>query len=157
MISKAQQKWLRTFPILGSFGDPTPVEGVQIDEAPIPELAYEFWSSQTKSLEKIALAELSDSSIDAIFEEVTLIIDEDLLRFDPMVHFFAQHYPDGDPFRIELEREVALCVKRDLSWMTVEQVLGKGGFFSHLRGWYNLGRWPHGWIGQYPSGVVLLT
>ena len=99
MIDQVQQAWLRTFPLLTSFGHDSPVDGAMVSTDAIPKLDNEFWQAQTEAIEKIALTKCSDLNIDGIFYEVTWIIDENLSRFDPMVNYFGRHYPDGDPVR----------------------------------------------------------
>ncbi|MEI8381699.1 MAG: hypothetical protein WCJ09_16340 [Planctomycetota bacterium] len=131
--------------MLAAFGDQTPVDGATINAADIPQLDADFWQARTEALEALALSRCSDQNIDGMFYEVTSIIDEDLTRFDPMVAYFGRYYPDGDPVRIEIESEIAACVKRDLSWMMVEWLIQAPGFFTGLKTWYDLGRWPHGW------------
>lgn len=156
LIDKDQQTWLRTFPLLTLFGDDSPVDGAIVSMDAVPKLDCNFWQAQTEAIERIALTKCSDLNIDGIFYEVTWIIDENLMRFDPMVNYFRRHYHDGDPVRMEIESNIAQCVKRDLSWMMVEWLIEISGFFTQLKTWYNLGRWPHAWHGQYPSGCVVL-
>lgn len=156
MIDRDRQAWLRTFPLLASFGHDSPVDGAIVSTDAIPQLDGEFWQAQTEAIEKVALTKCSDVNIDGIFNEVTWIIDENLARFDPMVNYCGRHYSDGDPVRIEIESNIAACVKRDLSWMMVEWLVETPGFFTHLKKWYELGRWPHGWRGRFPSGQVVL-
>ena len=148
------QAWLRTFPLLASFGDQTPVQHATISGQSVPHLDNDYWQTQTESLETLALTKCSDLNIDGMFHEVTSIIDEDLTRFDSMVAYFGQFYPDGDPFRIQIESEIAACVKRDLSWMLVEWLIETPGFFTQLKVWYDLGRWPHAWDNSLGQIVV---
>ncbi|MGI9497824.1 MAG: hypothetical protein ACR2NK_17340 [Mariniblastus sp.] len=148
------QEWLRSFPMLKQFGAKGPVTGAIVTQDQIPQLDSDYWQRHTKALESHALTKCSDANIDGLFYEVTTIIDEDLTRFDPMVAHFGQHYPDGDSTRIQIESEVAGCVKRDLAWMMVEELIGERGFFSGLKRWYDLGRWPHAWDQQ--TGQIVL-
>jgi hypothetical protein len=115
----------------------------------------EFWGARTHEVEARSRRHLSDGEIDAVFEEVAAAVDEDLRRFDPMIAYFSRFAPDGDEGRIEAEREVAHCVKRDLAWAAVERATGNPRFFASLRAVYDRGRWPCGWAGEYPAGRLL--
>ena len=140
-----------------SFGKPLSDGGAIIDSSEIPALDAEFWRRQTEAIEPAAFEELSEQEIDDMFDATSAIIDEDLLRFDPMVHYFAAHFEDGDQRRIEIEREIAHSAKRDFAWMTIELALNAPGFFLNLKPWYDAGRWPHGWDGNYPGGKPIVT
>jgi hypothetical protein len=113
-----------------------------------------FWSERTHEAEACARRHLSDPEIDGIIDEVAAVLDEDLLRFNPLITYYGRFAPDGDPARIEWEREAAHSVKRDLAWAATERTIGEHGFFCGLLSWYNRGRWPVGWAGQYPAGHV---
>src|SRR5262249_2652766 len=115
-----------------------------------------FWSERTHEAEARAREHLTDPDIDRIFDEVAAVIDEDLLRFDPLVGYYGRYFPEGDDERIEVEREAAHCLKRDLAWAAVEQATGQPGFFAFLLRWYDQGRWPCDWAGTYPVGHVLV-
>ena len=141
----AAPRCLPPFPLLTSFGAQTPVDGAAVSGHEIPQLDSDYWQLQTMSLEALALTKCSDHNIDGMFYEVTSIIDEDLTRFNPMVAYFGRYYADRDPVRIQIESEIAECVKRDLAWMMVEWLIEAPGFFTGLKNWYDLGRWPHGW------------
>jgi len=88
--------------------------------------------------------------------EVAAVVDEDLGRFDPLIAYYARFAPDGDPARIDWERDAAHGVKRDLAWAAIERAIGEPSFFSGLRPWYDRGRLPVGWSGAYPAGHVLV-
>jgi hypothetical protein len=149
--------WLRSFPLVSDIGRPSESEEIiAVRDAP-PCLDAAFWSKRTHELEDQAGRHLTDSEIDRIFDEVSSTIDENLRRFDPLVQYFANYFPDGDPRRIEDERQIAHSVKRDLAWAAVEQAIERVGFFSQLLPWYDRGRWPCSWMGTYPSGHVLVA
>jgi len=146
--------WLRTFPLqinIGKPGDAPEVIG-PID-APV-YLDASFWSERTHEAEARARKHLTDAEINRIIEEVAAVIDEDLLRFDPLIAYYGRFFEDGDPRRIEDEREAAHSVKRDLAWAATERAIGEFAFFTDLLSWYDRGRWPVGWAGVYPAGHV---
>jgi len=146
--------WLRTFPLqinIGKLGDSAEVIGPT--DAPV-YLDVAFWSERTHEAESRARKHLTDAEIDRIIDEVAAVIDENLLRFDPLVAYYGRFFPDGDPGRINDEREAAHSVKRDLAWAAMERAVGEPGFFSDLLVWYDRGRWPVGWAGKYPAGHV---
>jgi hypothetical protein len=146
--------WLRAFPMVAHIGQPgdTPEVAALSDEPVFLDTA--FWSERTHAAEATARRHLTDPQIDGIIDEVAAIIDEDLLRFDPLVAYYGRFAPDGDPTRIEWEREAAYGVKRDLAWAACERAVGEPGFFCGLLPWYERGRWPVGWAGAYPGGHV---
>ncbi len=146
--------WLRAFPLqtnLGKPGDSPEVIG-PTDASVYLEVA--FWSERTHEAEARARQHLTDAEIDGIIDEVAAVIDENLLRFDPLVAYYGRFFPDGDPDRMEAEREAAHSVKRDLAWAATERAIGEPGFFSALLAWYDRGRWPVGWGDTYPKGHV---
>ena len=144
--------WLRAFPLQTNIGKPgDSPEIIGPTDTPV-YLDAAFWSERTHEVEARALKQLTDAEIDTIFDEVATVIDENLLRFDPLVAYYGRFFPDGDPGRIEDEREAAHSVKRDLAWAATERVIGDPGFFSTLVVWYDRGRWPVGWTGHYPTG-----
>jgi hypothetical protein len=146
--------WLRAFPMLTNIGQPGDSPEV-IDKSDEPVmLDVPFWSDRTHEAEARALRHLTDPEIDGIIEAVAAVIDEDLLRFDPLVAYYGRFAPDGDPDRIKCERGAAHSVKRDLAWTAIERAIGEPGFFSELLPWYERGRWPVGWAGAYPAGHV---
>ncbi len=146
--------WLRTFPLLTEIGRPgdTP-EIVSPSDAPV-YVDVAFGSKRTHEAEARAQKHLTDAEIDSIIDEVAAVIDENLLRFDPLVAYYGRFFPDGDAGRIEDEREAAYSVKRDLAWAATERAVGDTGFFSGLLEWYDRGRWPVGWAGKYPAGHI---
>lgn len=153
-ISGEYASWLRSFPMLASIGRQSRlVEVVPASDVPV-FLDVDFWGQRTHDLEELALEQISDQAIDCIFHDVSQVIDEDLLRFNPLIAYYGRFAPDGDPDRIEWERDAAHCVKRDLAWIAVEKSIGVSGFFSSLVYWYDQGRWPFGWAGEYPDGYV---
>jgi len=149
--------WLRSFPMMTNIGQPgNPTHVLQAGDAPV-HLDYAFWSRRTHEAEARASEQLHDAEIDRIFGEVASVIDEDLRRFDPLIAYYARFLPDGDPDRIDEEREVALSTKRDLAWAAIERSIEQAGFFAGLLPWYDRGRWPCGWAGEYPAGSVLVV
>jgi hypothetical protein len=146
--------WLRAFPLQTNIGKPghSP-EVVGPTDAPV-YLDVAFWSERTHEAEARARKHLTDAEIDGIIAEVAAVIDENLLRFDPLVAYYGRFFPDGDPGRIDDEREAAHSVKRDLAWAATERAIGEPAFFSALLAWYDRGRWPVGWLGKYPAGHV---
>ena len=157
MIPPSHLEWLRTFPLFVSFGEELADANAVLDSSEIPSLDTEFWRRHTTTVESIALTSLSDGEIDDIFGQTAAIIDEDLLRFDPMVQYLGSRFADGDHLRIQIEQEIAHAVKRDLAWLTIELLLDAPGFFTCLKTWYDAGRWPHGWDGSYPAGKPVVT
>jgi hypothetical protein len=99
---------------------------------------------------------MADPEIDSIFDQVAAVVDENLSRFDALVNYYGRFFPDGDPIRIDYEREGAHSVKRDLAWAAIERAVGEPAFFCGLLPWYDRGRWPCRWLGQYPTGHVLV-
>jgi hypothetical protein len=146
--------WLRSFPMLVNIGKRgRSREVVGPTDTPVI-LDVPFWSERTHEAEARARRHLTDPEIDGIIEDVAAVIDENLLRFDPLVAYFGRFAPDGDPDRIQCERGAAHSVKRDLAWAACERATGEPGFFSELLAWYDRGRWPVGWAGAYPAGHV---
>ena len=148
--------WLRSFPLVSNIGQPSELpEVIEAGDAPM-HLNSSFWSERTREIEAEARQHLTDPEIDRIFDDVAAIIDEDLRRFDPLLAYYGRSAPDGDPDRIEDERQAAHSVKRDLAWAAVELSIGRIGFFSKLLPWYDRGRWPCSWAGPYPGGYLLV-
>lgn len=146
--------WLRAFPLvtnIGKAGDSPELIGPT--DAPV-YLDVTFWSERTHEAEARAQRHLTDSEIDTVIDEVAAVIDENLLRFDPLVAYYGRYFPDGDAGRIEDERQAAHSVKRDLAWAATERAIGEPGFFSDLLAWYDRGHWPVGWAGKFPAGHV---
>ena len=136
-LSATNQHW--------EVGGPAP-EVIGPTDAPVyPDVS--FWSSEPTRAEARARKHLTDAEIDGIFDEVTAVIDENLLRFDPLVAYYGGFFPEGDAGRIEDEREAADSVKRDLAWAAMERAIGEPAFFSNLLAWYDRGLWPVGWAG----------
>lgn len=147
--------WVRTFPMLTQLGHPGSSPELFADgDGPVYQDVV-FWSARTHEAEARSRQHLTDAEIDAVINEVAAAVDEDLLRFDPLIAYFARFYPEGDPDRLEDEREAAHAVKRDLAWAAIEKITGEPGFFTSLIPIYDLGRWPCGWAGVYPAGHVL--
>jgi len=147
--------WVRAFPMLTEMGRPgSSPELISGGDEPVYQ-DVTFWSARTHEAEARSRRHLTDREIDALIDEVAAAIDEDLLRFNPLIAYFGQFFPDGDPGRIEDEREAAHCVKRDLAWAALEKAIGEPGFFASLLPVYDRGRWPCGWAGAYPGGHVL--
>lgn len=148
--------WLREIPMLarlGTVGESPEIVGPS--NTPV-YLDADFWSLRTHEVESAALKCLDDSEIDAVFDTVASVIDEDLTRFDPLVMYYGLYLSDGDPDRIAIERESAHNIKRDFAWAAIEAVAGQQLFFSSLLEWYSRGRWPCGWAGSYPSGHIVV-
>lgn len=148
--------WLRTFPLVARIGTPGPLpEVVSTSIEPLFNDSA-FWSQRTRETEVAVRRHLTDPEIDGIFDEVAVVLDENLRRFDPLVAYYGRFASDGDPTRIEWERDAAHAVKRDLAWAACERATGEPGFFSGLLPWYDRGRWPVGWAGAYPAGHVTI-
>lgn len=131
--------WLRTFSLLRNIGKPgDSPEVVGPSNAPA-YLEVAFWYERTHEAEARVQRHLTDAEIDAVIDEVAAVIDENLLRFDPLVAYYGRFFPDGDAGRIEDEREAAHSVKRDLAWAAMERAIGEPGFFSGLLAWYDRG------------------
>jgi hypothetical protein len=146
--------WLRTFPLLTNIGIPGESPEVIGPSSTPVYLDSAFWSERTHEAEARAQRHLTDPVIDNIIDEVAAVIDENLLRFDPLVAYYGRFFLAGHPGRIEDEREAAHSVKRDLAWAATEQAIGEPAFFCALLPWYDRGRWPCGWAGQYPTGHI---
>lgn len=113
--------WLRVFPLLTRIGQPDSApEVIGPSDAPV-YLEVGFWSERTHEAEDRARRLLIDAEIDSIFSEIAAVIDENLRRFDPLVAYYGRFFPDGDPGRIEDERQAAHSVKRDLAWAAIER------------------------------------
>jgi hypothetical protein len=154
-MRESYASWLRDFSLMESIGKAGyAVEIIPIADEPV-YLNAAFWSERTHELETIARACLSDSEIDFIFDAVAAVIDENLRRFDPLVAYYAGFFSIGDPQRLDAEREAAHSAKRDLAWAAIERVVARPGFFTDLLAWYERGRWPCDWSGDYPDGHVL--
>lgn len=148
--------WVRAFPMLTAIAQPgSSLELTRGGDEPVYQ-DVKFWSARTHEAEARCRRHLTDPEIDAVIDEVAAVIDEDLLRFNPMIAYFARFFPDGDSGRIEDEREVAHCVKRDLGWAALERAIGEPEFFASLLPVYDRGRWPCGWSGVYPAGRACL-
>lgn len=144
--------WLRAFPMLIHIGRPSDLAEVAGPADEPASLDVPFWSERTHEAEARARRHLTDSEIEGIIDEVAVVIDEDLQRFDPLSTYFERFGVDGYWDRIEWEREAAHSVKRDLAWAATERAIGEPSFFCGLLPWYDRGRWPVGWTGQYPEG-----
>lgn len=151
-ISAQFADWLRTFPLLVHIGTPSAAPEVLPPSDEPAFLDTTFWSLRTHETEALALRHMPDAHIDVVFEAVTTVIDADLNRFDPLIVYYGQFAPAGDEARIEWEREAAGALKRDLAWAACELLVEKPGFFTNLLPWYDRGRWPIGWDGEYPAG-----
>lgn len=116
-----------------------------------------FWSKRTHEIESCALQTLSNDDIDKVFDDVAKVMDENLDRFNPIINYFAQCYPDSEDIslRMDYETDMAHSIKRDLAWIAIEKVIGESGFFSGLLECYKAGRWPCDWDGDFPEGHVL--
>jgi hypothetical protein len=147
--------WLRSFPMLTQLARPgsSPELDASADAPVHPDTT--FWSARTHEAQAKSRRHLTDAQIDAIINDVAAAIDEDLLRFDPLIAYFARFLPDGDPDRIQLERDAAHALKRDLAWAAIQQATGEPAFFTSLLPLYDRGRWPCGWRGPYPTGHPL--
>lgn len=148
--------WLRKFPLMTNIGLPGDEPEVIRDGDTAVYLNWPFWSERTHEAEALARRHLTDPEIDRIFDEVAEVLDEDLRRFDPLIAYFREFFPEDDPGRIEDERQTAHSAKRDLAWAAIEQSVGQPGFFAALLRWYDRGRWPCSWAGEYPAGHVLV-
>ena len=156
-INQEMNDWLSSFPLLTMLGVPDARLSPFVTEVLPPVLNYAFWFARTHQIESLAMRSLSDAEIDSLFDNVASIIDKDLRRFDPLVAYFGKLLPDGDEGRIEAEREIAHCVKRDLAWAVIEKTIGVTGFFCCLLPWYKQGRWPHDWLGAFPEGHIVIA
>jgi hypothetical protein len=112
------------------------------------------WSPETHALERIAVAELGDSEVDAIFEAVSGAVD--VAVRDGMERYFERRSFDVTNADRGLWPDWLDTVKRDLSWAAVEAVLGRSGYFSSLLPYYRAGRWPCAWESDKRSGRIIL-
>lgn len=126
--------WLRTFPMVARIGIPCDVaEVVGPPDEPV-FLDAAFWSERTHAAEAVARRHLSETEIDYIIDDVAAVIDENLRRFDPLVAYYGRFAPDGDPSRIEWERDAAHSVKRDLAWAASGRSASLGSSVRCCRG-----------------------
>jgi hypothetical protein len=148
--------WLRYFPLLTNIGIPEDSREVICSADGPVFLNVPFWSERTHELEARALQHLQEEEIDLIFNEVAAVIDENLLRFDPLIAYYSQFFPEGHPERLDAEHDAAHSAKRDLAWAAIERAIREPAFFCRLLEWYDQGRWPLSWQGDYPSGHLLV-
>lgn len=148
-ISAQFADWLRTFPLLVHIGTPSDAPEVLApsDEPAFPDTA--FWIDRTLEAEALALEHMPDAHIDAVFEAVATIFKGNHLRFVPLGTYYGR-FAEIPP--LDWERDAAEAVVRDLGWAACELLAGEPGFFTSLLPWYDRGRWPIGWDGEYPAG-----
>jgi hypothetical protein len=116
------------------------------------------WSPETHSLERIAVGELEESGVDAIFDTVSRTLGAALLA--GIEQYFERRPTNTEAAEINADRglwpEWLETAKRDLCWAAVEAVLGRPGFFTELLGYYRTGRWPCAWENSDRNGRVVL-
>ena len=115
------------------------------------------WGPRTHALEVQAQRLLGDQNIDRIFSSVSETIHERL--YQGICSYLDRVYNATDEKRRgqrsvdeSLYPELMDSVKRDVCWSAVEHMLLVHGFFSNLLGFYQQGRWPCSWDGEYPEG-----
>jgi len=113
------------------------------------------WTPETTRLEQIAVAEMGEAGLDAVFDAVSCAVDVPLRA--AMDRYFDTRSTDETNTDRGLWREWLDTMKRDLSWAAVESVLNRPGFFTSLLPYYRAGRWPCAWEdGDRGKRVVLL-
>lgn len=113
------------------------------------------WTPKTHSLEQVAVAELGEAGVDAIFEALSSAIDAPLRA--AIARYFDICSTDDTGTDRGLWPEWLDSMKRDLSWAAVETVVRRPGFFTGLLKFYRAGRWPVAWEdGDLDKRVVLL-
>lgn len=111
----------------------------------------EVWEDNTYALEDIAIERIGDDKIDGVFEIVSAAIGNTI--WNKLGDFVDRQH---------LEEERAVCsefldmVKRDMAWGCIERILDMPGFFTMLIEVYKDGYLPCSWMGEYPSGQVVV-
>jgi hypothetical protein len=113
------------------------------------------WNPETHGLEQVAVADLGEAGIDAVFDAVSSAVDAPLRA--AMERYFDTRSTDELNADRGLWPEWLEAMKRDLCWAAVEAVQGQPGFFTGLLPHYRAGRWPCAWEdGDRGKRVVLL-
>lgn len=105
------------------------------------------WLPETHALERLALSQLGESGVEAIFEAVSRDVGD---RIAVSMEQYFERRPSDSEFAMTntdrgLRPEWLETVKRDLCWAGVEAVLAKPGFFCVILPYYRAGRWPCAW------------
>lgn len=112
---------------------------------------YEVWEANSYKLEDIACEKIGDDKIDKVFDMVSASIGD--IVWNKFGEFITRQH---------LEEEMGVCdelfdmVKRDIAWACIEKILDMPGFFTILTEIYKEGYFPCAWIGEYPSGQVVV-
>ena len=111
----------------------------------------ETWEPHIYTLENIAIKEIGDEQIDAIFATISSEIGDKI--YQNWDDFITKNHLENEA---GLESEMMDMVKRDLSWACLERMLNIQGFFTLLLNIYKNGYFPCSWIGDYPNGQVVV-
>jgi hypothetical protein len=123
------------------------------------EAMMEVWGKRTQALEEKAQHAIGDAAIDYIFDDISQTIQDDLYQgIEQYLYRQSQRHVNFDETGVNsgVAVEVMFQIKRDMAWMAVEHILGELDFFTSLLLWYEQGRWPCSWSGDYPSGSIVL-
>jgi hypothetical protein len=118
------------------------------------------WLPQSQSLEQIARQIIGDSGIDNVFNMISHSIQNNL--YHGIEQYFARMEetdPDFDSIGANagIALEVMDEIKRDIAWAAVEILINQPKFFTSLLIWYERGRWPCAWKGNYPQGCIVVV
>lgn len=115
------------------------------------EQMLKTWEPHITQLENMAIEQIGDLQIDEIFSMVSLEIED--IVWKKWCDFINRWHLEKET---GLENEMMDMVKRDLSWACIERVLNVQGFFSKLLQVYKKGFFPCSWMGDYPSGKMVV-
>jgi hypothetical protein len=88
------------------------------------------WSPQTHALERVAVDELGEDGVRAVFESVAHATGDRLV--EAIEHFYDTRSADETGADRGMWREWLDALQRDLAWAAVEAVLDRPGFFTEL-------------------------
>lgn len=115
------------------------------------EQMLKTWEPHISQLENMAIKQIGNSQIDEIFSIVSLEIGD--IIWEKWCKFITRCHLENEA---GLENEMLDMVKRDISWAYIERILNVQGFFSELLEIYKNGYFPCAWIGDYPTGKVVV-
>lgn len=151
-ISAQFADWLRTFPLLVHIGTPSDAPEVL---APSDEPAFldrYFWLRRAAKTRASALRYMPLEHTIRVQLAVAAVLNENVSRFNPITAYYRQRNTECDFTADGWALEAASAATDDLAWAACELLAGEPGFFTSLLPWYNRGRWPIGWEGEYPAG-----
>lgn len=109
------------------------------------------WEPQICILENKARKMFDNTLIDEVFDKVSNEIQENL--WVEYCSFVKRNHLENES---GLEAEIMDCVKRDIAWLCIENMLNVNGFFNVLLDIYKQGYWPCSWDGNCPAGVPVV-